>query len=130
MYEKIEFGGTGTLQLGIPAIKEWTTKMFKEAFGVHLPSPEDDFFAAGVNSLQATQMRGLILRDLDIGGNSGKLGLNVIFDTGNVARLAEHLCAVKLGGVAPEDDEDEIEVMEAMVKIYSTDPTFSIFIVW
>ena len=65
-------------------------------------------------------MRGLILRDLDLGGNSRKLGQNVIFDTANAARLAKHLYALRVSAVTPEDDEDEIKEMETMIKKYST----------
>lgn len=86
LYEKLEYNGSGTLQLDIPATEKWITKTFEEALSVHLLSSIDDFFAAGVNSLRAIQMRGLILKDLDLGGNSTKLGQNVIFDTANVAR--------------------------------------------
>lgn len=65
-------------------------------------------------------MRGLILKDLDLGGNSRKLGHNVIFDTANVARLTQHLYALRVDKATPEDDEDEIEEMKTMIKKYST----------
>lgn len=65
-------------------------------------------------------MRGLILKDLDLGGNGRKLGQNVIFDTANVARLAKYLCALRVDEVTLEDEEDEIEEMETMIKKYST----------
>lgn len=64
-------------------------------------------------------MRGLILKDLDLGGNCRRVSQNVIFDTANVARLAQHLYALKNDNMTPEDDEDEIDVMEAMIKQYS-----------
>lgn len=57
MYEKLEFTGAGTLQLDIPAMEEWIMKTFGENVGVQIPSPHDDFFAVGVNSLQAIQVR-------------------------------------------------------------------------
>lgn len=56
MYEKLDYNGTGTLQLDRPATEEWIIKTFKKALSVHLSSPKDDFFAAGVNSLQAIQV--------------------------------------------------------------------------
>lgn len=56
MYEKLEYNGTGTLQLDMPATEEWIMKTFKEALSVHLSGAKDDFFAAGVNSLQAIQV--------------------------------------------------------------------------
>ena len=57
MYEKLEYTGTGTLQLDIPAMEEWIMKTSRETLSVHISSPQDDFFAAGVNSLIAIQVR-------------------------------------------------------------------------
>ena len=119
MYEKLEYNRTGTLRLDIPSIGQWLLKTFKESLAVRLLDMNDDFFAAGVNSLQAIQMRGLILKDLDLGGNNRKLGQNVVFDSGDVARLAKHLYAFRFDKVVPEDDDDEIEAMSAMIKKYS-----------
>ena len=56
MYERLEYTGSGTLQLNIPALEEWIIKKFRETLNVQIPSPRDDFFAAGVNSLQAIQV--------------------------------------------------------------------------
>ena len=56
MYEKLRYTGTGTLQLDIPALEEWILKRFRETLSVQIPSPQNDFFAAGVNSLQAIQV--------------------------------------------------------------------------
>lgn len=120
IYEKLEYAGTGTLKLDVLETEEWLMKTFREALGVQLPSKDHDFFATGVNSLQAIQMRGLILKDLNLGGNGRKLGPNGIFDTANVACLAKHLYALRLDKVTPEDNEDEIREMEAMIKKYST----------
>ena len=57
MYEKLAYASTGTLQLNIPAMEEWIIKVFREKLGLQIPSPYDDFFAVGVNSLQAIQVR-------------------------------------------------------------------------
>lgn len=65
-------------------------------------------------------MRGLILKDLDLGGNGRTLGRNVVFDTANSIHLAEHLYALRFGTVTPEAGEREIEEMENMIKRYST----------
>lgn len=56
LYERLEYTGIGTLQLDIPSMEEWIIKTFRESLGVHISSPQDDFFAAGVNSLQAIQV--------------------------------------------------------------------------
>ena len=65
-------------------------------------------------------MRGLILKDLDLGTNSRKLGQNVIYDKANVARLARYLYALRLDDIAQEDDKGEIEGMRDLIKKYST----------
>lgn len=68
---------------------------------------------------ELAQMRGLILKDIDLGGNCRKLSRNVIFDTANTDRLAKRLYALRLDDVLAEDAEDEIEEMETMIKKYS-----------
>lgn len=119
MYEKLGYASTGTLQLEIPGIEKWLMSTFREALDVHLSNKDDDFFAAGVNSLQAIQIRGLILRDLNIGGNSRKLGQNVIFDTGNVARLAKHLHALRVDSTTQMEIAEGAKEMEALIAKYS-----------
>lgn len=57
MYERLSYAGTGTLQLKVPAIEKWIMKTFREKMNVQISSLQDDFFAIGVNSLQAIQVR-------------------------------------------------------------------------
>ena len=118
VYTRLENQETGTLTLDLEGMMEYLKKAFEEHLGVILSSVHGDFFAAGVNSLQAIQMRGLILKELDLGGNGKQLGQNVVFDTSNVARLAEYLCALQSNSNTL--DEDETETMVAMIKNYST----------
>lgn len=65
-------------------------------------------------------MRGLILKDLNLGGNGRKVGRNVIFDTANVTHLARFLYALRVGDVTPKDTGHENEEMETMIRRYST----------
>ena len=65
-------------------------------------------------------MRGLILKDLDLGGNGRRLGHNVIFDTANTTNLARYLYALRADDVKQKEKADEIEEMETMIKRYST----------
>ena len=71
-------------------------------------------------SPKSVQRRGLILKYLDLGGNSRKLGHNVIFDTANAARLAQLLYALRVDDATPEDEVGEIKDMKTMIKKYST----------
>ena len=56
MYEKLNHTGIGTLQFDIPEMEEWIMKRFSDILSVQILSPQEDFFAAGVNSLQAIQV--------------------------------------------------------------------------
>ena len=64
-------------------------------------------------------MRGLILKDLDLGGNGRRLGRNVIFDMANTARLAKLIFTLRVNDGFPEDNEDAIEEMENIIRKYS-----------
>ena len=57
VYEKLDYVRTGTLQLDVPAMEDWIVKTFKEDLGVDVSTSQHDFFAVGVNSLQAIQVR-------------------------------------------------------------------------
>ena len=65
-------------------------------------------------------MKGLILKDLDLGGNGRKVGRNVIFDTANTTHLARYVYELRVGDVTPKSTGHEIEEMETMIKRYST----------
>ena len=56
MYEKLKYTGIGTLQLDIPEMEEWIMKTFRDTLSAQIQCPQDDLFAAGVNSLQAIQV--------------------------------------------------------------------------
>jgi len=117
MYTRLDDHETGTQKFNLHQMKRYLMQTFDQRLGIKLQSIDDDFFAAGVDSLQAIQMRALILKELDLGGSGKRLGQNVVFDTSNVARLAKHLCALRSDFKTL--DEDEIETMTAMIKKYS-----------
>ena len=118
MYSNLGNRGTGVHRLQYEQMKKWLMGAFKDRLGLKLTSVHDDFFAAGVDSLQAIQMRGIILKELDLGGNGKLLGENVVFDTSDVARLAEYLCALRSDPRTLGAD-DEIETMTALIEKYS-----------
>ncbi|KDQ59731.1 hypothetical protein JAAARDRAFT_192204 [Jaapia argillacea MUCL 33604] len=78
-------------------------------------SPDADFVALGLDSLQAARARNLLQRDLDLGGR--KLGSNVVFEYPTASRLARHLFALSWG----EDEESvlPLEIMNTLVEKYS-----------
>ena len=117
IYAKLKNSTGGDLQLEVPALESWILKAFKESLGVELDSPETDFFLAGVDSLKAIQMRGLIVRSIDLGGNASKCASMVVADCGNAVRLAKVLYALRMDEEMKSDDE--IEAMQAMIDKYS-----------
>jgi thioester reductase-like protein len=56
---------------------------------------DTDLFAFGVDSLQATRVRNALQKGLELGGAT--LGQNIVYDHPSIARLAEHLLAVRSG---------------------------------
>ena len=71
-------------------------------------------------TLKSAQMRGLILKDLDLGGKGRKVGRNVIFDTANTSHLARFLYALRVDDFKQKETADESEEMETLIKRYST----------
>ena len=72
VYEKLEHTETGTLHLDIPSMEEWIIKTFRRSLGVQISGPQDDFFAAGVNSLQAIQVSIRFIRSFPPGLEYGR----------------------------------------------------------
>ncbi|KAF5010749.1 hypothetical protein FDECE_3104 [Fusarium decemcellulare] len=108
----------GTLVLEGTELETYLIHQLKEKCGAGLSSPEADFFASGVDSLQCIQMWSLIKRELDLGGRQGQLGQNVLYETGNVRLLARHLERLRSGENA--EAEDQLQVMENLVTKYSS----------
>ena len=72
VYEKLEHTETGTLHLDIPSMEEWIVKTFRQSLDVQISGSHDDFFAAGVNSLQAIQVRICCIESFPLGPKLGK----------------------------------------------------------
>lgn len=86
-----------------------------ERIGIHNLKKDTDFFEAGVDSLQAIAIRGIILRELDLA--SKVPSQNVVFEFPNVQALAEHLDVLRKGETAQQ--RDEIKFMEELIQKYS-----------
>ncbi len=115
-------GVSGSLALDVPGLETFLMENFKEKTGIALPDIHTDFFAAGVDSLRAIQMRRLLQSSLDLGGHSPPT--NIVYDAGNVAKLARVLFALRTGdapvnGAASSDHGDQIAVMEELVAKYA-----------
>lgn len=115
MYRRLEESVGGDLQLDPPQLEEWIIKTFRQSLGVTL-GPETDFFHAGVDSLKAIQMRGIIIRAIDLGSseNAKKCGAMVVSDCGNAKRLANFLYTLRIG--QEENFNDGTTEMDTIIK--------------
>lgn len=103
------------LQLSQTDLEEYVLKAVEDKANRRL-AVDDDFFNAGIDSLQATTIRAFLKRSLDTGEND--LGQNIIFEYPNARRLAEHLYALRTGST--QEKESEIDVMQELITKYST----------
>jgi hypothetical protein len=110
----------GTYETGLALdhkeLKSYLCAIFVDKFGIESLNDTTDFFEVGVDSLQAIAARGIMMRELDLGGKT--LGQNVVFEYPSLTSLADHLFSLRTG----EDmiQFDEIEVMREMIQKYST----------
>ena len=110
----------GTLVLELPELETWLISRFAE-LGVDIDA-QSDFFAADVDSLKAIQMRGLIVRRLDLGGKGVRLPSMLIYDCGNIERLARSLYGIRKGETC--EGNDEVALMREIIERYSILPGF------
>ena len=98
----------GTLILERPELENWLISEFKK-FGIEIDS-KSDFSAAGVDSLKVIQVRSLITKHIDLGKDVAKLGSMIVYDSGNIERLARTLSEIRMGDL--KDDGDDVAEME------------------
>ncbi|KAJ5102503.1 hypothetical protein N7532_003032 [Penicillium argentinense] len=108
---------SGNLQLGLASTKSFLMNICHDELRVPLSDMDANFFAEGIDSLKAIHLRRLILQNLDLGAQS--LGLNVVYETGSIARLAAHICGVQCGTHEPSVDETK-NLMSDLIGTYST----------
>jgi nucleoside-diphosphate-sugar epimerase/acyl carrier protein len=104
--EKMQQDQTGLETFILAAVKDKTQKVLK---------PDDDFFNAGIDSLQAITIRAFLKRKLDVG--NAQIGANVIFEHPNARDLAAHLHSLRTG--IEQTKESEIDVMQRLITKYS-----------
>lgn len=79
-------------------------------------SNDVDFFALGMDSLQAIQLRSEILRSVNVGGH--KLGQNIVFDHPTIDKLRHYLLSLQTGvEIKPELSVEE--EMESLIEKHS-----------
>ncbi|KAL5334466.1 hypothetical protein BJX70DRAFT_391380 [Aspergillus crustosus] len=109
---------TGDLLLSEEELRVFLRKELLEI--VPAKDPEDftddaDFFSLGMDSLQATQLRSVLVKTIDTKGH--KLGLNVAFEHPSINSLARYLYSLSSG---TSDVEVSVEdQMEALISKHS-----------
>ncbi len=81
-------------------------------------SRDTDLFAYGVDSLQATRVRNVIMKSVELGGAT--LGQNVVYEHPSIAQLATFLLSVKTGKGGGQTVAQQHAVMTQMVDKWST----------
>lgn len=124
IYSRLEnSAGGGSLQLTVPELEQWIMSSFAE-LGIHLSSTSVDFFTAGVDSLKAIQMRGLIVNNIDLGGHVSRCASMIVYDCGNTERLAKALYSIRMGERDSDEADGRIHAMSAMIEQFSSFPEY------
>ncbi|KAL1847172.1 hypothetical protein Plec18170_008736 [Paecilomyces lecythidis] len=116
IYEKAENCSSGSLQLSIEETVMHLLHLCRNELGVTIGDTGISFFDQGIDSLQALHLRRLVLRDFKL--KSDEVRHNIVFETGNVDRLAEHIRSLQTGQASCA--EDELSIMKGLVEKYST----------
>ncbi|KAL8940475.1 MAG: hypothetical protein Q9216_002804 [Gyalolechia sp. 2 TL-2023] len=116
-YAGLEGQFEGEWKPSLPDLEEYLMKFAQQVVGPQLSHPSDDLFSMGMNSLQAIQMRGRIIRDLDLGGNSKKFGQDIVFEQGNLENLTKYLHNLRLN-IDP-GREKPVEAMRNLISKFS-----------
>ncbi|KAL4928814.1 uncharacterized protein BDV17DRAFT_298355 [Aspergillus undulatus] len=77
-----------------------------------------DVFCLGVDSLQSLRLRSIILKTLDLGGQS--LSQNFVFENPTIQGMADELTRLRLGG-SPQQQRPVEERMADLIEKYSCD---------
>ena len=109
---------TQSLQLSIPKLEDWILRTVRSQ-GYEIADVSTDFFSAGMDSLNAIHLRGLILRNIDLGGHESECTSMIVFDCGNAKRLARRLHAIRTGSVVDDEQGWAIRTMKTFIDKYS-----------
>ncbi|KAL6230386.1 hypothetical protein BDW75DRAFT_244866 [Aspergillus navahoensis] len=116
LYTSLE-GSDGTLEMSRPDTETYLLKLCQNELGLSIPDTDTEFFAAGVDSLKAIQLRRLVLKNFKI-PDSKALAQNVIFEAGTVSRLAAWIHAAQDG--QDTEPEDHGLAMQDLIDEYSS----------
>ena len=116
-YRQLEGQNEGKMKLTLSELDIYLLKLAQQVIGLHVSNLHDDLYTEGMTSLQAIQLRGNIVRDLDLGSNGRKLSQNIIFEQGNLANLAKYLDNLRLN--MDIVSEKPVEAMKELISKYT-----------
>jgi hypothetical protein len=109
--------GSGELRaMSEPELRKFLREALGQVTGKELDGGDDtDFFVLGLDSLQALQLRGQILRSVELGGKN--LGQNVVFDFPSIEKLCSHVLGLVGGQETKSRGTVEDEMRELIDKL-------------
>lgn len=123
IYERFE-QGTGEPKQDIsskPEMESFLTSTILKALGDKAGpdlAPSTDLFSYGVDSLQATRVRNVITKSLELG--DAKVGQNIVYEYPSISQLADYLLEVKTGKAGQNGPEKDYKTMWTMVERYTS----------
>lgn len=100
--------GTGGRIMGVEKTQEHLLKLCREGLGKPV-RPGDNLYSKGVDSLQAINLRAMILRDFQFPKDQTPPP-NIIYDMETISRLAERICEIQQGRpTAPDSSQAHAE---------------------
>ncbi|KAI5302744.1 putative NRPS-like protein biosynthetic cluster [Ascosphaera pollenicola] len=105
----------GKLEFDVPGFESFLLTAIKAQLGLDI-APDSDFFAAGVDSLKAIQLRRLIQENIALHGHD--LPQNVAYNCGNVHKLSEYLHSIQQGVQVQRSPEEDILALRQMIEKY------------
>lgn len=108
-----------SLQLSVPELEEWILGTVR-SLGFDVQDASTDFFTAGMDSLQAIHLRGLILKNIDLACNDSKCTSMIAYDCGNTEQLARRLFVIRTGGEVENEQKLTRTLAESLIQKYSS----------
>lgn len=121
IYQRSEVSATGTLVLDDADMRAWLrSQILSLVPGIDAEDVADDtdFFSLGVDSLQSSRLRGLILQNVQLNGHI--LSQNVVFEQPSLAKLSGAIIATREGTKSQVSDVEE--EMSNLILKYSRFP--------
>lgn len=121
VYKKSEASSNGTMVLNEPELQEWLRSQITHlvpSVDAQDIAADTDFFSLGVDSLQSSRLRGVILHNIQLNGQA--LSQNVVFEQPSLAKLARAIIATR-DGEQSQTSNVEVEMSDLITK-YGTFP--------